>query len=97
MLRITVTEGDFGQKWLLQGRLGKSSVSELVSHWNARQNPSVVRIVDLSEITSIDKAGERVLWRMIRDGAQFVTAGVYTAYILEELRRHPPNADEDIA
>jgi hypothetical protein len=89
MLRITVSEGDFGQRWILQGRLTKSSASELISHWNARQNPSVDRIVDLREITTIDKDGEAVLSMMMRDGAEFVTSGVYTKYLLEELRKRP--------
>ncbi|HEY4048439.1 MAG TPA: hypothetical protein VGM27_16360 [Acidobacteriaceae bacterium] len=89
MLRITVTEGDSGQRWTLQGRLTKFSAPELISHWNAKQNQSVARIVDLSEITTIDKDGETVLSMMMRDGAEFVTSGVYTTYIVQELRKRP--------
>jgi ABC-type transporter Mla MlaB component len=89
MLRITVTEGDSEQKWILQGKLTKFSAPELISHWNARQNPSVARIVDLSEITTIDREGETVLSMMMCDGAEFVTSGVYTAYLLQELRKRP--------
>jgi ABC-type transporter Mla MlaB component len=89
MLRINVTEDASGQKWILQGRLTKSSIYELVSLWNAKQICQGTRIVDLRQVTSIDKAGESVLLRMIRDDAEFITAGVYTEYLLQELRAHP--------
>jgi ABC-type transporter Mla MlaB component len=88
MLRITVTEGASEQRWVLQGRLTGSSVEELTTNWCInRQNraPTESCIVDLSEITSIDKDGEQVLLMMIRDGAKFVATGVYTKHLLESL------------
>jgi hypothetical protein len=88
MLRITVTEGASEQRWVLQGRLTGNSVEELTTNWRINRQdraPTESCIVDLSEITSIDKDGEEVLLMMIRDGAKFVATGVYTKHLLESL------------
>jgi hypothetical protein len=42
-------------------------------------------IVDLNEVTSIDKEGEQAILMMIRDGAKFVATGLYTKHLLESL------------
>jgi hypothetical protein len=97
MLRITVTEGASEQRWVLQGRLAGCSVEELTANWRTnRQNRSLREscIVDLNEITSIDKEGEQVLLMMIRDGAKFVATGLYTKHLLESLSAQVANRSE---
>jgi hypothetical protein len=88
MLRITVRENASEQRWVLQGRLTKDCTAELVSNWRAaRDHPSAGnRIVDLNEITVIDKSGEEALSMMIGEGAKFVATGLYTKHLLEALR-----------
>jgi|ERR1700677_4881277 ABC-type transporter Mla MlaB component len=87
MLRITVTESTFEQRWVLQGRLTGSTIEELIPSWHAnrRCQPSQSCVVDLNEVTSIDKDGEQVLLMMLRDGAKFVATGLYTKHLLESL------------
>ena len=94
MLRITVKEKDSEQRWTLQGRLTKECVAELVSNWGAaRSRPSAgIRIVDLNEITVIDKCGEEVLSMMIGEGARFVATGLYTKHLLEALHERAVNS-----
>jgi hypothetical protein len=94
MLRITVKEKGPEQKWTLQGRLTKECISELVSNWReacSRPSPGN-RIVDLNEITVIDKSGEEALSMMIGDGAAFVATGLYTRHLLEALRERTKNS-----
>ncbi len=88
MLRITVTENSSGQRWALQGRLVKDCLPELISAWNAsrRQSPDWFRVVNLDEVTSIDKEGEQVLRRMIEEGTDFVANGLYTKHLLDAIR-----------
>jgi hypothetical protein len=90
MLRITVTENASEQRWALQGRLVKDCLPELISAWNTSRNqfPDRVRVVDLNEVTSIDKEGEQVLRRLIEDGAEFVANGLYTKHLLDAIRKH---------
>ena len=87
MLRITVTETTSEQRWILQGRLTGSTIEELIASWraNRRCQSSQSCVVDLNEITSIDKDGEQVLLMMLRNGAKFVATGLYTKHLLESL------------
>jgi ABC-type transporter Mla MlaB component len=85
MLRITVTETASEETWLLQGRMTKRSVAELVTSWKA-QSSGRFRIVDLDGVTLIDKTGEEVLSMMVHDGARFLASGVYTKHLLEQLQ-----------
>jgi len=93
MLRITVTETGVEERWILQGQLTKRSVAELISSWRAygAQPPARYRIVDLNEVTSIDKSGEEALLMMVRDGATFVASGVYTKHLLDQLQARQTN------
>ena len=93
MLRITVMENPLEERWILQGRLTKRSVPELISSWkSAIARPTTrCRIVDLNEVTSIDKSGEEVLSMLVRDGATFVASGVYTRHLLDQLQAREAN------
>ncbi|HTU51072.1 MAG TPA: LytTR family transcriptional regulator DNA-binding domain-containing protein [Acidobacteriaceae bacterium] len=88
MLRITVEENGLVEKWILQGHLTENSITELVLNWQASRTDRMAQhcIVDLNEITSIDKTGEEALLMMIRDGAEFIASGLYTKHLLEALK-----------
>jgi ABC-type transporter Mla MlaB component len=90
MLRITVTEHASQQRWLLQGKLVKHTLPELISASNTSRNecPERVRVVDLDEITTIDKDGEQLLRLMIDEGAELVANGLYTKHLVEAIRSH---------
>jgi hypothetical protein len=90
MLRVTVTENESEQRWVLQGRLTGSFLEELTDSWCATRDrpPTQSRTVDLNEVTCIDKDGEQVLLMMIRDGAKFVASGLYTKHLLESLTKN---------
>jgi hypothetical protein len=94
MLRINVTENDSEQRWILQGRLTGSFLDDLTASWcaNRDRQPTQSRVVDLNQITGIDKDGEQVLLMMIRDGAKFVATGLYTKHLLESLSRDIANS-----
>jgi len=96
MLRITVRERASEQRWILQGRLTKECIDELVSSWvSVPRGPSGGnRIVDLNEITVIDKSGEEVLSMMIDEGTKFVATGLYTKHLLEALRIRTGNPSD---
>jgi hypothetical protein len=55
------------------------------------QPPARCRIVDLNEVTSIDKSGEEALRMMVRDGAIFFASGVYTKHLLDQLQAQQTN------
>jgi ABC-type transporter Mla MlaB component len=88
MLRITVEENGLVEKWTLEGHLTENSIAELVSNWRASRTCRAAQpcVVDLNEVTSIDKSGEDALLMMIRDGADFIASGLYTKHLLEALK-----------
>ncbi len=84
MLRITVTDGVLEQRWILQGRLVAPWVAELETTWKKRSRYDTRRcVVDLSNVTFIDKRGEKALRAMRRAGAELIAGGVYLRYLVE--------------
>jgi len=85
MLKITRTETPVEEKWILQGRLVGLWVSELRKTWKEthRTDDNLKCIVDLDEVTFIDKKGERLLQTMSKEGAQFIATGLYIKHVLQ--------------
>jgi|SRR5580704_15956261 hypothetical protein len=94
MLRISINEDMSEQRWVLQGRLTASFLEELIANWRSSRDrrPTLNRVVDLDEVTCIDKDGKQVLLMMIKDGARFVASGLYTKHLLESLSKSDTNS-----
>ena len=77
------------QRWSLQGQLVGQWAAELRSTWRNAQvgRDSRKRIVELTEVTSIDRNGEEVLSEIMSHGGEFVASDVYTKHLLQNLRR----------
>ena len=91
MLKITMTDFPDEQRWSLQGHLGGEWADELMSTWTRTRQAGDARrcIVDLIEVTSIDRSGEAILSKIMSQGVEFVAGDVYTKHVLHELeRRH---------
>jgi hypothetical protein len=88
MLKITITSTAKQERWTLQGRLVAPWVKELKANWDrARRIAHRGKcIVNLDEVTFIDKSGERMLRCMSRQGAQLVASDVYVNHVLDRLR-----------
>jgi hypothetical protein len=88
MLRITHAKTETEQRWTLCGQLTGPWVAELRACWaHLRQVAGKSHtVVDLSEVTFIDESGEKLLWEMRSEGAEFVASGVDTKHLLKNLR-----------
>jgi hypothetical protein len=88
VLKITITDLPDEQRWSLQGQLVGQWAAELQSRWREAHQAEDTRrcIVELIEVTSIDRNGEAVLAGIMGDGAQFVAGDVYTKHLLRNLR-----------
>jgi anti-anti-sigma regulatory factor len=91
MLKITITNTATEERWTLHGRLVAPWVNELRASWKRAHRTAQGRtsIVNLDEVTFIDKSGERMLRSMSHQGAQFVASDVYVKHVLDRLRRKP--------
>jgi hypothetical protein len=86
MLRITISDGGSEQRWILQGRLVEPWVAELETRWKERTHRDACRcVVDLTEVTLIDKRGEKLLRAMWRAGADLIARGVYLRYLVDDI------------
>jgi outer membrane protein TolC len=87
MLKISFSETPSEERWILQGRLTAPWFRELRACWKKKHRRDNQRacIVDLNEITFIDKSGERLLRVLVREGAQCIATGVYVKHVLEHL------------
>jgi hypothetical protein len=88
VLKITINETPTEKRWILQGRLVGPWVGELRTCWKKthRDHGGRTCIVDLSDVTFIDKGGERLLRTMSKGGAQFIATGIYIKHVLDQLK-----------
>jgi len=88
MLRVSQTDNASGQRWSLCGHLAGPWVEELRACWNEarRRAPRARAIVDLTDVTFIDEAGERLLADMENAGTDFVASGVENRHLLATLK-----------
>jgi len=88
MLKITITNTEREERWTLHGRLVAPWVSELKASWKRKHETAQGRrcIVNLDEVTFIDKSGERMLRSMSKQGAQFVASDLYVKDVVDRLK-----------
>jgi hypothetical protein len=88
VLKIAITDSVDEQKWSLQGQLVGQWAAELRSTWKEAHHIGDTRkcIVELIEVTSIDRIGEEVLAEIMSQGAEFISGDVYTKHLLWNLR-----------
>jgi hypothetical protein len=77
------------QRWSLQGQLVGQWATELRSTWRKAHAVGDTRkcIVELIEVTSIDRNGEEALSEIMSHGGEFIASDVYTKHLLQNLRR----------
>ncbi|MCU1243854.1 MAG: uncharacterized protein JWO71_4580 [Candidatus Acidoferrum typicum] len=90
MLRITITDFPDEQRWFLEGRLVGPWAAELISTWRETRRDGDARrcIIELNDVTFIDRSGEAVLAEITCEGAELIGGGVYTKQKLGELRNY---------
>lgn len=88
MLKITIVETETDRRWIVQGRLVGPWVSELRTTWKRAHRSQDKRacVIDLNDVTFIDKTGERLLRAIAKKGAQLIASGVYVRHQLEQLK-----------
>jgi anti-anti-sigma regulatory factor len=88
MLRISYSQTGARQQWTLCGRLAGPWVQELRAFWQyTRQNAVEPRaVMDLSDVTFIDRSGEVLLSEMRNAGVELVATGVANLDLIENLK-----------
>jgi ABC-type transporter Mla MlaB component len=87
MIRIETHRTETHLTLRIAGKLCGASVRALEECWKAARlsSPALEEAVDLSDVTSIDKTGWRLLRHMHRDGVRFSAKGLAGQTVLDEL------------
>lgn len=95
MFRVFYTDTTQGQRWTLCGRLAGQWVDELRSYWRYVRGRATCAhaVVDLSDVTFVDEAGESLLAEMQSAGSEFVTSGVENKHLLDSLKSAGSNGE----
>jgi hypothetical protein len=91
MLRITIHDAPRALTLRLEGCLAGPWVHELSACWRgalATQREPILR-VDLTEVTSIDAAGQACLEALHRQGAELVAADCLMKTVVAEITQTP--------
>jgi RND family efflux transporter MFP subunit len=87
MLKINFSETPGEERRILHGLLTNPWVQEFRAYWKKSHRADVGRacIVDLDEVTLVDKSSKRLLRMHARGGAQFTARGAYNKHFIERL------------
>ena len=87
MIRIETRQTESHLTFKIAGKLCGASVRALEECWKAAHlsSPGLEEAVDLSDVSSIDKTGWRLLRHMHRDGVRFSANGLAGQMILDGL------------
>jgi len=90
VLKITTSESPTEMRWILHGRLVGPWIGELRTNWKRQivNRKGRACVVDLNDVTYVDKRGERLLRAMSKEGAQFIANGLYIKHVLEGLKMY---------
>jgi hypothetical protein len=88
---FTIHDGAYDFRITLRGKFAGISVSEVESCWKALlSRPSASRCtVDISDLTSYDSAGRKLLRRMHQHGTTFAAATPLSLVLLNEITTRP--------
>ena len=89
MFRISVVESDGQQKLVLEGTLVYPWTAEVENVWRAVASSAAVRkpMIDLQNVTAINRDGEETLYKLMRQGARFRCVDVFTKDVLKRLAK----------
>jgi hypothetical protein len=89
MFKISVVENDGRQKLILEGTLVHPWTAEVEKAWRGVASGASDRkpIIDIQNVTAIDRDGEQTLYKLMSQGARFRCVDVFTRDVLKRLAR----------
>jgi hypothetical protein len=97
MLKISIVDTSAQSRIVLEGKLIAPWVAELKKTWKALAADLGGRefVVDVGDVTFINREGEDALLELMRNGAKFQYRGVFSKHIVEELARRQKSRGRD--
>ena len=89
MFKLSVVESDGQQKLILEGTLVHPWTEEVEKAWRGVASGASERkpIIDLQNVTAINRDGEETLYKLMTEGALFRCVDVFTKDVLKRVAR----------
>jgi anti-anti-sigma regulatory factor len=89
MFKISTIDTTGERRLVVEGTLVQPWVAELRRTWGDAANLLAGRqlVIDLSNATLIDSAGEDAIQELMKEGAKFCCSGVLTRHVLKQAAR----------
>ena len=94
MLNIKIHETPTEETWILEGRLVWPWVCEVRANWSKTLYKAGRRqlVVNVDQVTSIDKIGERLLLSMSNEGARLIASDLNSRKLYQMLGQQRSNS-----
>jgi hypothetical protein len=89
MFKISVVESDGEQRLILEGTLVHPWTAEVEKAWRrvASGESDHKPIIDLQNVTAINRDGEETLYKLMGQGARFLCVDVFTKDVLKRVAK----------
>jgi hypothetical protein len=89
MFKISVIESDGEQKLILEGTLVHPWTAEVEKAWRSVASGDSGRkpVIDLQNVTAINRDGEETLYKLMGQGARFRCMDVFTKDVLKRMAK----------
>jgi hypothetical protein len=89
MFKISIVEDHGQQKLVLEGTLVSPWTAEVENAFRGLVGgfPERKPIIDLANVTAINKDGEETLYKLMSEGARFRCVDVFTKHVLKRLAK----------
>jgi len=89
MFRISVVQSDGQQKLILEGTLVHPWTAEVEKAWRGVASGDSDRkpIIDLQNVTAINRDGEETLYKLMSQGSRFRCVDVFTKDVLKRVAK----------
>ena len=87
MIRIQTNSDSQSVRIVIDGQLAGEDIVQMEASLRNALEPHKSTSLFLRDVSHIDDAGRKLLSRLARNGVKLTASGVYSSYVVDEIRR----------
>ena len=87
MIRIQTNSDSQSVRIVIDGQLAGEDIVQMEASLRNALEPHKSASLFLRDVSHIDDAGRKLLSRLARNGVKLIASGVYSSYVVDEIRR----------
>ena len=87
MIRIQTNSDSQSVRIVIDGQLAGEDIVQMEASLRNALEPHKSASLFLRDVSHIDDAGRKLLSRLARNGVKLTASGVYSSYVVDEIRR----------